>query len=147
MRLALIQAVAVTGAADWEQYLEAGVAGAQDVLHQVGVEEVVAVDGSSMRLVAGAAVEAEEGLDQSWVVHELAAFALVVLGAAEGPWPAVQQQQEGFSVAVASQVLRSGAEVQKVDFAVQPELSFLWVRQPRLSQCWGPHIQKPPFEV
>lgn len=93
-------------------------AGAQDVLHQVGVEEGADVDGSSMRLVAAAVVEAGEGLDQSWVVHELAAFALVVLGAADGLWPAVQQQQEGSSVAVASQVLRSGAEVRKVDFAV-----------------------------
>lgn len=118
MRLALFQAVAVIGAAYWEQYLEVGVAGAQDVLHQVGAEEVADVDGSSMRLVAAAVVEAGEGLDQSWVVHELAAFALVVLGAADGLWPAVQQQQEGSSVAVASQVLRSGAEVRKVDFAV-----------------------------
>ena len=117
MRLALFHAVAVIGAAYWEQYLEVGVAGVQDVLHQVGAEEVADVDGSSMRLVAAAVVEAGEGLDQSWVVHELAAFALVVLEAADGPWPAVQQQ-EGSSVAVASQVLRSGAEVRKVDFAV-----------------------------
>lgn len=96
-------------------------AAAQDVLHQVGVEEGADVDGSSMRLVVAVVavvVEAEEGLDQSWVVHELAASALVVLGAADGPWPAVQQQEEGFSVAVAYQVLRSGAEVQSLDFAV-----------------------------
>jgi hypothetical protein len=82
MCLALPQAVAVIGAASWEQYPEAGVAGAQDVLHQVGVEEAVDVDESSMRLVV---VAAEEGLDQSWVVHELAVFALVVLRAADGP--------------------------------------------------------------
>lgn len=86
MCLALPQAVAVIGAASWEQYPEAGVAGAQDVLHQVGVEEAVDVDESSMRLaVAVAVVAAEEGLDQSWVVHELAVFALVVLRAADGP--------------------------------------------------------------
>ena len=62
-------------------------AGAQDVLHQVGVEEGADVDGSSMRLVVAVVavvVEAEEGLDQSWVVQGLAAFALVVLGAADG---------------------------------------------------------------
>ena len=97
-----------------------GVAGAQDVLHQVGAEEVADVDGSSMRLVVAvvAVVEVEEGLDQSWVAHELAASALLVLGVADGPWPAVQQQEEGFSVAVAYQVLRSGVEIQSLDFAV-----------------------------
>ena len=89
MRLALFQAVAVIGAVNWEQYLEAGVVGAQDVLHQVEEEEeeeeeVLNVAGSSMRLVVAVVVEAEEGLDQSWVVQGLAAFALVVLGAADG---------------------------------------------------------------
>ena len=90
MRLALFQAVAVIGAVNWEQYLEAGVVGAQDVLHQVEEEEeeeeeeVLNVAGSSMRLVVAVVVEAEDGLDQSWVVQGLAAFALVVLGAADG---------------------------------------------------------------
>jgi hypothetical protein len=50
------------------------------------VEEVdVDVDGSLMRRVAAVVVEAEEDLDQSWVAREIAAFALVVLGAADGP--------------------------------------------------------------
>jgi len=80
------------------------------------VEAVVAVVEVEEAVVA--VVEVEEGLDQSWVAHELAASALLVLGVADGPWPAVQQQEEGFSVAVAYQVLRSGAEVQSLDFAV-----------------------------